>query len=54
MQHDFLITKKISSKELKALHRHYLIHSHNPSTVFVSHQHDHSNEMVTFHFSTLS
>lgn len=27
MQHYFLIIKKISSRELKALYRHYLIHS---------------------------
>ena len=48
MQHYFLITKKISSKELKALDRHYLIHSHKSSVLLVSHQHDHSNKMVTF------
>ena len=48
MQHYFLITKKISSTELKALDRHYLIHSHKPSVLLVSHQHDHSNKMVTF------
>lgn len=42
MQHYSLITKKISSKELKALHRHYRIHSYNPCVLLVGHQHDRS------------
>ena len=48
MQHYSQITKKISSKALKALHRHYLIHPHNPCVLLVGHQHDHGNKMVMF------
>lgn len=36
MEHYFLITKKISSEGLGALHRHYLIHSYNFSVLLVS------------------
>lgn len=54
MQHYFLITKKISSRELKALHRHYLIHSYNLSVLLVGHEHVHSNKTAMLHLSPCS